>query len=238
MERDKSFISQLTPDQIEKNEVISAPSSNYDANVTGAINIILKKDRDSGFIGHMLAEIPVPSLLVYIFPSYNLNWGFRKLNLCTSCNGELTYPDLQESTRRMAWNENDSNELFLNQNLKQKDWSRRFHYGSDYFLSDRDQLNFYGYYNPYSREFGGDVYSCTSGINNDSLKSVKDDTDLNTSTFYSLYYKYSFNKKCSEITAEISNYFLKGDKCRWLSRFGSSLLFHWYRKKSLLVSAV
>ena len=95
-ERDKSFISQLSPDQIDKIEVISAPPSNYDGNVTGAINIVLKKDRDSGISGHILAEIPVSSSLVYIFPSYSLNWGFRKLNLYTSYNGELTYLDLQE----------------------------------------------------------------------------------------------------------------------------------------------
>jgi outer membrane receptor protein involved in Fe transport len=210
-ERDKSFISQLNPNQIDRIEVISAPPSNYDGNVTGAINIVLKKDRDSGISGHILAEIPVSSSLVYVFPSYSLNLGFKKLNLYTSYNGELTYLDLHESTKRNVWNENDSNELSLNQDLRQKDWSHRFHYGLDYFLSDKDQLNFYGYYNPYSRELDGDVYSRMSGTNNDSLKSVKDDTDLNTSTFYSLYYKHTFDKKGSEITADISNHFLTAE---------------------------
>ena len=210
-ERDKSFISQLSPDQIDQIEVISAPPANYDGNVTGAINIVLKKDRDSGISGHILAEIPVSSSMVYVFPSYSLNWGFRKLNLYTSYNGELTYLDLQESTSRKVWNENDTNELFLNQNLKQKDWSHRFHYGLDHLLSDKDQFNFYAYYNPYSRELDGDVYSLISGINNDSLRSVKDDTDLNNSTFYSLYYKHSFDKEGSEITADISNYFLRAE---------------------------
>ncbi len=179
--------------------------------MTGAINIVLKKDSDSGISGHILAEIPVSSSLVYIFPSYSLNWGFKKLNLYTSYNGELTYLNLHESTSRKVWNENDSNEFCLNQDLRQKDWSHRFHYGFDYFLSDRDQLNFYGYYNPYSRELDGDVYSRMSGINNDTLKSVKDDTDINTSTFYSLYYKHSFDKKGSEITADLSNYFLTAE---------------------------
>lgn len=210
-ERDKSFINQLSPDQIDQIEVISAPPSNYDGNVTGAINIALKKERDSGISGHILAELPVSSSLVYVFPSYSLNWSFKKLNLYTSYNGELTYLDLHESTRRKVWNENDSNELFINQNLKQKDWSHRFHYGLDYFLSDKDQFNFYGYYNPYSRELNGNVYSQISGIKNDSIKSVKDDTDLNNSTFYSLYYKHSFDKKGSEITADISNYFLTAE---------------------------
>lgn len=212
-ERDKSFISQLSPGKIDRIEVMSAPPSNYDGNVTGAINIVLKKDRDSGISGHLLAEIPVSPSLVYVFPSYSMNWGFRKLNLYTSYNGGLTYLDLQESTMRKSWNENDSREYFSDQTLKQKDWSHRFHYGLDYFFSDRDQLNFYGYYNPYSRELDGDVYSRITGIHSDSLKSVRDDTDLNTSTFYSLYYKHNFGKEGSEITADISQYFLRAENC-------------------------
>ena len=43
-ERDKGFVSQLNPNQIEKVEIISNPPSNYDGNATGAINIIMKKD--------------------------------------------------------------------------------------------------------------------------------------------------------------------------------------------------
>ena len=210
-ERDKSFISQLSPDQIDQIEIISAPPSNYDGNVTGAINIVLKKDRDSGINGHILAEIPVSSSLVYVFPSYSLNWGLKKLNLYTSYNGELTYLDLHESTCRRVWKENDSNEFSINQDLRQKDWSHRFHYGFDYFLSDRDQLNFYGYYNPYSRELDGNVYFQIAGTIRDSVKSVKEDTDSNTSTFYSLYYKHNFGKKGTEITADISNYFLRAE---------------------------
>lgn len=210
-ERDKNYISQLSPDQIDRIEVISAPPSNYDGNATGAINIILKKDRDSGISGHLLAETPLTSSQVYIFPSYSLNWGFKKLNLFTSYNGQLTYLDLQESTIRKSWNESGTELITLNQDIRQKDWSHRFHYGLDYFLSDRNQFNFYGYYNPYSRELDGHLYSQTSGTINNSQNSVKNDTDINTSTFYSLYYKHNFEKKGSEITADISNYFLKAE---------------------------
>ena len=158
-ERDKSFVSQLSPDQIDQIEIINTPPANYDGNVTGAINIILKQDRDSGISGHILAEIPVSSSQVYIFPAYSLNWSFKKLNLYTSYNGELTYLALHESTSRTSWNESGKNEITFIQDLRQKDWSHRFHYGFDYFLSDNDQFNFYAYYNPYSRELDGNAYS-------------------------------------------------------------------------------
>jgi outer membrane receptor protein involved in Fe transport len=210
-ERDKNFVSQLTPDRIDRIEVISAPPSNYDGNVTGAINIVLKKNRDSGIIGHILAELPVSSSLVYAFPSYSLNWGLKEFNLYTSYSGQLTYLDLHESTSRSFWYENDSTKITLNQDLRQKEWSHRFHYGFDYFLNDRDQFNFYAYYNPFSHELDGNVDTQISGTINDHMKSVKEDTDINTSTFYSLYYKHNFNKKGSEITADISNYFLRAE---------------------------
>jgi len=210
-ERDKNYVSQLRPDQIDQIEVISAPPSNYDGNVTGAINIILKKDRESGINGHIIAEIPLSSSQVYIFPSYSLNCSFKKLNLYTSYNGELTYLNLHESTSRKMWNEFSTNEITIIQDLRQKDWSHRFHYGFDYFASEKDQFNFYAYFNPYSRELDGNVNAQISGKINDSRNLLKEDTDVNTSNFYSLYYKHNFDKKGSEITADLSNYSLRAE---------------------------
>jgi hypothetical protein len=207
-ERDKSFISQLSPEQIDRIELISAPPSNYDGNATGAINIVLKKDKVSGISGHLLAEIPVSSSLVYAFPSYSLNWGLKKCNLYTSYNGELTYLDLQEKTSRRVWKENDTNEINISQNLRQKESVNRFHFGVDYFVSDRDQFNFYGYINPSSRRLEGTVYSQITSAISDSATSVKEDYDKSNSTFYSLFYKRSFEKKGRELTADISNYLL------------------------------
>jgi len=210
-ERDKSFIGQLNPKLIDKIEIISVPPSNYDGNLTGAINIVLKKDRDSGFNGQILAEIPTSFSEVYIFPTYSLNYGFKKLNLYTSYNGELTYLDQLENISREAWNESDTTRITTDQNVRQKNWSHRFHYGFDYFLSKRDQFNFYAFYNPYSQELDGTVYSQISGTINNYWQAKKEDTNKNSSSFYSLYYKHSFNKRGSEITSDISSYYLKAE---------------------------
>lgn len=220
-ERDKSFISQLNPKQIDKIEIISVPPSNYDGNLTGAINIILKKDRDSGINGQILAEMPTSFSEVYIFPTYSLNYGFKKLNLYTSYNGEMTYLDQQENISREVWNNSDTNEITTNQYVKQKNWSHRFHYCFDYFLSDHDQFNFYAFYNPYSRELDGNAYSQISGTINNSWQAKKADTDKNTGSFYSLYYKHTFNKKGSEITSDISSYYLKAENRTDFIREGS-----------------
>jgi hypothetical protein len=210
-ERDKSYISQLNPGQIDKIEIISAPPSNFDGNVTGAINIVLKKERDSGINGQLVAEIPTSSSAVYIFPTYSLNWGLKKLNLYSSYNGEMTYLDIHECMYRKEWSGSETNEIRSDQYVRQKDWSNKFHYGFDYFLTDHDLFNFYAYYNPFSRELDGTAKSHLSGTNNNDWEAGKEDTDNNTSAFYSLYYKHIFNKRGGEITADISNYSLKAE---------------------------
>jgi outer membrane receptor protein involved in Fe transport len=210
-ERDRSFISLLNPQQIEKIEVMSKPSSNVDGNVTGTINIILKKERNSGINGQINAEIPTSVSEIFIRPTYSLNYGFKKLNLYTSYKGELTYLNIHESTFRAEWNSSGTNEIISNQFVKQKDWSHRFNYGFDYFLSSHDQVNFYAFYNPYSRELDGNADLQISGILNKYWKAKKEDVDMNASTFYSLYYKHNFDKEGHEITLDISNYNLNAE---------------------------
>jgi hypothetical protein len=208
-ERDGGFISQLDPKQIDRVEVINKPSLNLDGNSTGAINIILKKDRDQGISGQIYAEIPCSLSEIYIRPNYSLNWGFKKLNLYTSYKGEMTYLDLHESTNRNELSSMGTNEITSNQYVRQKDWSQRFSFGIDYALNAHDQFNVYVFYNPYSRELDGNADLQISGILNTNWKAKKEDSDMNTGTFCSLFYKHNFNKEGRELTLEISNFHLK-----------------------------
>lgn len=208
-ERDAVFISQLDPKQIEKVEVISRSSSNFDGNITGAINIILKKERNSGISGQIYTEIPTSGSEIFMHPTFSLNYGTGKLNLYTSYKGEITYLDIHESTNRKVWNSTDTNEIISNQYVRQKNWSHRLSYGFDYILNSRNQFNFYAFYNPYSRELDGYADSQISGGINKYWKARKEDTDMNTSTYYSMYYKHNFKDARGAITFEIGNYKLK-----------------------------
>jgi len=210
-ERDRSFISQLIPKQIAKIEVVSVPTSNYDGNVTGAINIILKDDRDAGISGQVNAEIPTSGSEVYLFPTYSLNYGIRKLNLYTSYNGEMSYFDITEQTNRRVSANTGINEITSTQNVRQKDWSHRFHYGFDYFLNAHNLVNFYGFYNPYSNEHDGTANTQLTGRIHKNWQAKKEDTDVNISNFYSLYFKHLFGKPGREITLDVSNYHLKAE---------------------------
>ncbi len=211
-ERDRNYLSQLNSDLIDKVEVISTPDSRYDADVTGVINIILKKDKKSGINGHIHAEVPT-SESVYIFPDYSFNYNFKKLNLYTSYDGSLSYLDIVENSNRTLRTPDGETELVSDQKLRQKDWSHRFHYGFDYFLNEKNQINFYAFYNPYSNELSGNVDLNVSGDNTGDQywSAQKKDYDINRSAFYSLYFKHLFSKPQREINVDLSYYNFKAE---------------------------
>ncbi len=210
-ERDRNFVSQLNPQQIEKVEIISVPSSKYDAGYSGAINIITKRESDSGISGQINTEIPVSTSMIYAHPSGNLSCGFKKLNLYASYSGEFIYADLHESLYRKLSGISEMREIRSDQYVRQKYWSHRMNYGFDYFINPRNQINFYAFYNPYSRELDGQSELQKTGDTNSSWKVYKGDTDINRVTFSSLYFKHIFNEKGNEIVFDLSNYRLNAE---------------------------
>ena len=210
-ERDRNFVSQIHPKQIDKIEIMSASPSKYDASVTGVINIVLKKEMGTGFCGHIYTEIPTSSSEIFIAPGYGFNYGFKKFNLFTSYNGEVSYFDITENLYRTYTSSSGLNKITSEQVVRQKNWSHRFHYGFDYFLNTGNQINFYAFFNPYSWEHDGTVQLQSGGVENTNWQSQKEDTDINTGTFYTLYFKHLFNEEGSEITFDVSNYNLKAE---------------------------
>jgi hypothetical protein len=157
IERDRNFLSQLNASKIDKVEIINTPGSKYDADVTGVINIILKKNKETGINGQVHLEIPTSVSEMYIFPDYNFNYSFNKLNLYTSYDGDLSYFNITESSNRNFSDTQGETEIMSAQFVRQKYWSHRFHYGFDYTFNEKNQLNFYAFYNPYSSEHSGSV---------------------------------------------------------------------------------
>lgn len=209
-ERDMHYINQISPDRIEKVEVLSTPPSNMDGHITGAINVVLKKERKSGFSGQIIPEIPVSDNFIYLFPTYNLNYSKGRVNLFTSYSGEINGENINESSKRQIWENADTVSIFSNQYVRQKYWFHRFNYGFDYYIGKKDMLNFYGFYNPYSHEQDGLVVTRRIGETTNKWTADKDETDKNTGLFYSLFYKHAFDQKGREFSIDLSHFNLNG----------------------------
>jgi outer membrane receptor protein involved in Fe transport len=210
-ERDKNFLSQIIPDHIEKVEIMSAPPAGYDGDVTGVINIVLKKEKKSGVSGQINLEIPALSSIYYIHPDYTLSFAYKNLSFFTSYNGELIRFDQQESIFRRIKTGYISLETKSDQYVVQKLWSHNFHYGIDYSLNQKNRLSFYGYFNPYSQEYDGLAKAGTEMNGGEQWEASRSTTDINRSVFYSFYFKHIFNERGGELTLETGTYQLKGE---------------------------
>ena len=207
-ERDKNYLHQLNANDIDKIEIVNTPGAEYDADVSGVINVILKKEHATGLSGHIYTEIPVLKSEVYCFPAYSLNFGYKKINLYTSYNGDIRYFDLIENEIQLIRRTDDTIRNIIHEEIRQKDWSHRFHYGFDYYLNKNNQFNFYAFYNPYACKDRGitEMQSYENNILNENPVAHQKDIDETHMQYYSLYYKHTFNKPGHELSADI-NYF-------------------------------
>jgi hypothetical protein len=123
----------------------------------------------------------------------------------------LSYFNVEERVQRKIFKQEGTREINTVQHNKQQFWSHRFHFGLDFFLNKRNQFNVYANYNPFSNEHSGNTYMNTD-INGTVWEADKNDSDLHSSSFYSLYYKHLFNGNPGhELSVDGSFYLLNGE---------------------------
>lgn len=214
-QRDKDYLAQLDPNSIDKVEVMTNPSVKYDADITGVINIILKREKKHGFSGQLSPEIPLSSRVFFSNSSGNLEYGYNKVRVFVSAHSHLEKLELTSTTDRRSfgngntYNYNQRGEGKVDVNFAGID------FGVDYFLNSKNTINFYGNYRP-----GNGLTFETDGYKelyeNNQLKSYigafSYDKNVNTSNYYSVFYKRTFDKKVQELTLDMNYYTYHGDR--------------------------
>ncbi len=118
---------------IERIEVITNPSSRYDAaGETGIINIILKKNKTRGFNGNFTGTVGYPS---NFSGAYSINYRTQKMNLFSSFGSNYrNNPGKGFSTQKFSGTDTS---FVYNQTQKRtrKDFSLDFMAGIDYYIS-------------------------------------------------------------------------------------------------------
>ncbi|HEX6224102.1 MAG TPA: outer membrane beta-barrel family protein [Chryseolinea sp.] len=143
--RDPEALRMLQGNLIESIEVITNPSSRYDAaGEVGIINIILKKNQEKGINGTFTANAGYPALYG---GSYTINIRRKKVNLFSSYGIDYNErPGWGESFQRST--SPDTTFTYTQSNERtQEEFSHNFTLGLDYFLSDNTTLTASGLYN-------------------------------------------------------------------------------------------
>ena len=206
--RDKDYVAQLNPKQIDKVEVITNPSVKYDAGISSVINIVLKEKVNYGLQGQIKGTAPTPDAVI-INPMINLEYGRNNVRLYAR--NRTHYENFTGST-------DVKNKQFRNNNtwkqVKNGEGNLTFgrntlNAGIDWFIDDQNTVNFNVKSNisAYKQEdFGMNQRT----FENDELirKSdiVKDDTEDGQNMYYSMYWKNDFDQEGQKMIVETGYY--------------------------------
>lgn len=202
---DTDGLRSLPADLIERIEVITNPSSRYDAEGTaGIINIVLKKDRRRGLNGSFDLNTGVPA---NHGASVNLNLRRDKFNFFTNFGGRLR----QSPGNGFVYQEffrNDS--LFIYEQDRETDrggWSVNSRFGGEYFFNDNTTLTTSLQYR-YGRDDDQtdlEYRDYVGGPDNLTRISMRNEqeTEIDPSLEYTMTFRKKFDGKDHELVADI-----------------------------------
>lgn len=214
-------LQQIPADDIERIELITNPSAKFDAATTGGIiNVVLKKNRKSGFNGVASVGIGSPSIL-----NGNLSLSLRqgKFNLFASGSLNKSGGVGKGETKREN-RKNGSATDYFNQ-LSETERLRKFtsvRFGTDYFIDNRNTLSFSqnfvkGKFNTNQQQ--DQQYITKEKVLYETGKRLTlSDSRFNRSNSQ-LNYKHTFPKSGQELTADITYNTGSGDNSSQLSNF-------------------
>ena len=145
LSRDPEALRMLQGNLIESIEVITNPSSRYDAaGEVGIINIVLKKNQEKGINGTFTVNAGYPALYG---GSYTINLRRKKVNLFSSYGIDYNErPGCGESHQYYTSPDTSFHYTQINERTQQE-FSHNFTMGLDYFLSDKTTPTASGLYN-------------------------------------------------------------------------------------------
>ncbi|MCE4063715.1 TonB-dependent receptor [Chryseobacterium gleum] len=144
----------IPADQIDRIEVITNPSSKFEASGTaGILNIILKKNKKTGFNGSVtgtLGYLPQTSL--------NTNLSWRKGKFTWFLNGGGGYRESKNTTRNDAWFNSGINKETHNESIsKNKNDNYNATGGLTYDISDKTSVNASGTVRTFDSDNTGNI---------------------------------------------------------------------------------
>ncbi|MBN1953313.1 MAG: outer membrane beta-barrel protein [Bacteroidales bacterium] len=207
--RNKDFVAQLSPEVIDKVELITNPGVKYDSDISAVVNIVLKKNRRAGVNGSVLIPAALPDKLL-LNPRGNIEFGNKNMRIYVG--DRLHYERFKGSELLTTQIDNSFENPFYYEKRGEgfNSWQFNYmNYGVDIFLSEKTSLNLLGEWR--SHKGVTDAYfsqhSTYSGENlTEYYESYQDNLDKSNNHFHSAFFRHTINDKGSEITAELNYY--------------------------------
>jgi outer membrane receptor protein involved in Fe transport len=204
-------LDQIPASMIESIELITNPSSKYDPEGTaGIINIILKKDRASGFSG--VASVNAGTYDNYN-SSINLNYHYNKWDFNAGYDFRRSYRPGWSNSFRTNYPGTDSTS-FLDQSSYRRgvDISHNFRLGADYALNDYNTLSASVFYRTGDEDNFNEITYRNLDIKRtleSQFRRTTEEIEKDYVANVNLGYRRTFDTKGQELTADLT-YFTRG----------------------------
>lgn len=204
----------LQADMIDRIEVVTNPSVRYDAEGTaGIINIVLKKDRRSGFNGSIDLNGGTP--LKYGI-GINTNYRLKKLNFFVNYAYNYRETIGSGNSRRDFFRDSGTFTTLQDTERKRQGLSNMIRTGAEYFITPNDVLTLSLMYRISDEDNNSTVFYNDYGPGNEFL-SHSERIDLanriDPNLEYSIDYKKDFGKKDHALTANF-RYFDNSERAK------------------------
>ena len=201
--RDPDALRKLQGSLIESVEVITNPSSRYDAaGEVGIINIILKKEHRTGFNGTFMANGGYPDLYG---GSYSLNYRGLKLNLFSSYGIDYRKNPGYGHSEQTYTSADTAFAYFQESDRIRSELSHNFVLGLDYFINDKNSLTGSFTYNPSSGVSTATTnyfdYAANDVLINNTTRTEREEEDEENIEL-ALNYKKDFSNRDRKFTAD------------------------------------
>lgn len=151
--RDPDALRNLQASLVERVEVITNPSSRYEASgEVGIINIVLKKNQQSGINGTFTGVVGHPD---YFGGSYSLNFRRKKVNFFSSYGAN--YRDSPGYSHMHQLFEGGERETIQERDRSRAEFSHNIMGGLDYYINDKNSVT------------GSIMYNFGDGLNKTAL---------------------------------------------------------------------
>jgi len=200
---DRTYLQQINPKMVEKIEVVTNPGSKYDGDIDAVINIIMKKNGEDGLTGRINLEIPT-SKTFFSNNNVNIDYYNKGVHLFVAGWGGMSRWNLFFNNSRTSIQGTD-NTTVLQQNASGPTVHRYvgFTYGGDWFINDRNIINFYSTLCP-QVPFGNDVTmdNLPADVRSAHIRTFTGNHYDHFYNNYSLFYKHKFSKQDHEFSVE------------------------------------